>query len=282
MIATLLTLLLSVSLSSVSLSAASLQQQGGGGGDVDDLEPEELRAALDALAELQAQADAAAAEQDDMADDEQADDAQDAADEDAAAAAAGDAEVVPGTLLWLEVEGLMGVGRPFACHLRVQGDGEVWLPLVGAAEVGGMSVPDAETAVARKYQALANRPLQGLVMLSVAERADEASVPPGPMNEGDFVLLTASDLGSTGSMHDYVLRVAADGSLALPLVGRADVAGASDVDVAELFVRKLKAADIMRRAPIVVVRRISPAEAAQRRRAQEMLQQMPVPVAAGN
>jgi protein involved in polysaccharide export with SLBB domain len=156
--------------------------------------------------------------------------------EDGAAPADSD-RVRPGDLLIRTVADLAGPGE-YVKPVRVGADGTV--PRLAHVEkplkVEGLTLAEVEAAVASAMRD-DGMMQQASVWVDRMERAEAATVEPGPIKPGDVVRFSVVDLLGPGVEQVRNLHVSEAGNIGLPVLGQTKVAGLTEAE-AEAAVRR--------------------------------------------
>ena len=166
--------------------------------------------------------------------------------------------MLAGDLICVSVGNVLGPGTTTVVPVRVAGDGTAAMPyLPKAVPVAGMSDAGAAGAVAKAYREanVVERAPVRVRRLLVAGTGDPAVVPAGPIGTYDLLRVAVGQL--TGPLDAAVLvreRVDGEGMFALPYVGRLKLAGLSDQQAAAAVVEAYERDNIIKSAPVSVLR----------------------------
>jgi protein involved in polysaccharide export with SLBB domain len=157
----------------------------------------------------------------------------------------------------------VAIGEPSGAALqsekrvRVDEDGTVRLPYVGAQKVAGLTTAAAEAALAKAYRDAQISP-QMLVDVRRVEVGSRVPAAPGPIAAGDLVAVTVNDLLGPASETELPVRVGADGRVSLPAVGLLKIGGLTEGQAEEAVAKEYNAKQVIRH-PVVAVRVAEPA-----------------------
>jgi protein involved in polysaccharide export with SLBB domain len=165
----------------------------------------------------------------------------------------------PGDLVELSVADLTGAGSIQAKFLRVDKDGMLSPMLVPAIHVGGLTVAEAEDAIAGGYNKahLLQRAMVGIRRLQLAPPHDPLIE---PIQKLDLLRITVWELRGPASEDVCVVRLAPDGSTRLPFIGKQQLLGLSATQAEQSIAKAFHDNGIIQHAMVSVLR-LEPAAA---------------------
>jgi protein involved in polysaccharide export with SLBB domain len=168
--------------------------------------------------------------------------------------------IAKGDLVAVTIDDLTGPASSSEFTVRVGDDGNVRLPLVGDIKVTDTTENRAADAIAKALRAKGIL-AQPQTALRVLETAAESKVKPGPVAAGDLLEIELWDLAGPGARTRIRARVAADGTIGLPLVGTINVAGLTEAHATDAIAKKYRD-DHLIQNPILLARRTQSADQA--------------------
>jgi protein involved in polysaccharide export with SLBB domain len=163
-------------------------------------------------------------------------------------------------LVRVTIPGLHDPITPTILLKRIDQNGDLWLPVVGAINVRAKQPADVAQAIAQLYH---DRELldRADVKVQIVEAARDAKVKPGAVDKGDLLEVRMWDLAGPNKESREVLKVDADGKISLPKLGKIEVAGLTDGPIEQAITKAYREAGLIANTP-VSVRKIDEWEAA--------------------
>jgi protein involved in polysaccharide export with SLBB domain len=157
--------------------------------------------------------------------------------------------LAPGNLIEIRISGLFAPGQEVTLEQHVDDDGTVPLPLVGAVKISGK---DAEEAAAAIDHALADAKLVQRAGSSVV--LEKPGTTAAAIAVGDRVRIRMWDVEGPGKETSHVETVAKDGTIAIPLLGRAKLEGLTESKAMRSLALLYKKAQLIADLPVAVLR----------------------------
>ncbi len=162
-------------------------------------------------------------------------------------------------LLNIAVTGLIGPGLKTSFKKRVDGNGEISMPLIGKIDVNGKKLADVQDAVNNAYNK-AQLIRAAAAQVTREEVAANASIKCGVIAKGDHLEFRIWDLKGPQQETAEVMEVDEKGEINLPIAGKINLVGKDEAD-AEKAIQKIYRDKQLLAAAMVCVRRISENEA---------------------
>jgi protein involved in polysaccharide export with SLBB domain len=143
---------------------------------------------------------------------------------------AGNDAVRPGDLLILRIPELTGPNTTYVKPVRVDAGGRVTVPYVKEPlTLGMLTLAEAEKAVNEGLRKAGVMETPG-TWIDRMERAEAASVKPGPIAPGDVVRVSIVELQGPGLEQVHNLHVSEAGNIGLPYLGQTKVGGMTEIE----------------------------------------------------
>ena len=154
--------------------------------------------------------------------------------------------IAPHDLLRISVEELASAGVTTVLEQRVQDDGKIGVPLLGAVSVGGLTVGKAEETIARLFRDRSFIANAGITVERAQAGADNV-VRTGPLATGDFLRVRVLELLKN-------VQVDERGEVHPPHLKGVKVAGLTEAAAADAITRAYAEAQLVQNAPVSVLR----------------------------
>ena len=161
--------------------------------------------------------------------------------------------IAPHDLLRISVEELASAGVTTVLEQRVQDDGKIGVPLLGAVSVGGLTVGKAEETIARLFRDRSFIPNAGITVERAQAGADNV-VRTGPLATGDFLRVRVLELLGPGRESVKNVQVDERGEVHPPHLKGVKVAGLTEAAAADAITRAYAEAQLVQNAPVSVLR----------------------------
>lgn len=136
---------------------------------------------------------------------------------------------------------------------RIDRDGTARLPVVGSIKLAGLDCADAARAIEKVDVCGLSRANQ-LVLIELIETADKATVPPGPIQDGDTLLIRMWDIDAPNKETAIHVPVARGELVKLPLDVNAKLEGLSEHAAEEAIKKMYRDAGLLQNMTVYVLR----------------------------
>lgn len=134
----------------------------------------------------------------------------------------------------------------------VDGQGRLHMPMVGAVQVAGLSLPEAQRAITKAYfEAKLIRDAENEVVWG---QTRGQWIPLKPMRPGEWLLVRVWDVEAPNVETRLKLQISEQGKATLPMIGAVKIEGMEDYEAEQEVARSYKAANLIQ-SPTVAIER---------------------------
>lgn len=163
--------------------------------------------------------------------------------------------VEAGDLVEVAMFDLNAAGGEAVFQIRVDADGKLAAPWVGAITVGGKSTDVAAAAMGDAYRA-SNLLLKPQVTIALVTKAANSKVSPGPMGVGDTLKISVLDPATPALPRwSHINAVLAqEGTVTIPVVGPVKVVGLTEGEAAAVIAKAYEENNVLKQPMVIVLR----------------------------
>jgi protein involved in polysaccharide export with SLBB domain len=143
-------------------------------------------------------------------------------------------------------------------QLRIDADGKLAAPWVGAITVGGKTTDVAAAMIGDAYRA-SNLLLKPQVTIALVTKARNSQVQPGPMGVGDTLKISVLDPATPALPRwSHINAVLAqEGTVTIPVVGAVKVLGLTEGEAASVIAKAYEENNVLKQPMVIVLRTLT-------------------------
>jgi protein involved in polysaccharide export with SLBB domain len=149
--------------------------------------------------------------------------------------------LVPGDLVAISVDELMGPKLRLTLLVHLSDEGNVSLFLIGQLKFAGLTPAEAAARVADAFEKA--KIMAGAKARVVLQEPAAKSVKPGPIGAGDTLLVVVDELVGPMNVAQVNAVVAGDGTIEIPRIGKVSVAGKSEIGAGDAIWEQYRMTD---------------------------------------